>query len=240
MILAWWSGGVTSAVAVKIALEKYDDVQIYFCETNQHHEDNLRFKKDCEAWYGQKIHTLNNQKYKSVKNTLDLGHINGPKGADCTRYLKKNVRIALEKIVDFDGQIFGFEFEPRQIKRAERFLEQYPNSKGLFPLIDKKLSKSDCFQLLANNNIELPMMYKLGYTNANCIGCVKGGMGYWNKIRTDFPDIFKQTSEIERRHNRSCIKGVFLDELEPDRGRHESLELPECGIYCEVEMMGEL
>lgn len=62
-------------------------------------------------------------------------------------------------------------------------------------------------------------------------------MGYWNKIRKDFPEIFKRTAELERKAGHSCIKGVFLDELDPERGRHESIELPECGIYCEVEMM---
>lgn len=31
-------------------------------------------------------------------------------------------------------------------------------------------------------------MYDLGYANNNCIGCVKGGIGYWNKIRIDFPE----------------------------------------------------
>ena len=81
-------------------------------------------------------------------------------------------------------------------------------------------------------------MYRLGYTNANCIGCVKGGKGYWNKIREDFPEIFKQTAELERKAGHSCINGVFLDELKKGEGRHESLTLPECGVTCEIEMMG--
>lgn len=33
----------------------------------------------------------------------------------------------------------------------------------------------------------------------------------------------------------NVIKGVYLDELDPKAGRHENIELPECGIYCEVE-----
>ena len=36
-----------------------------------------------------------------------------------------------------------------------------------------------------------PLMYDLGYPNNNCIGCVKGGMGYWNHIRKDFPEVFE-------------------------------------------------
>jgi 3'-phosphoadenosine 5'-phosphosulfate sulfotransferase (PAPS reductase)/FAD synthetase len=239
-IIAWWSGGVTSAAATKIALETYDDVQIYFCETNQHHPDNLRFMHDCEKWYGQKIHILTNTKWKSVEKVLNHGYINSPGGAYCTKVLKKDVRVKLEKIVDFTGQVFGFEYEKRQIKRAERFMEQYPDSLALFPLIEEKIDKKKAMELLLGTGIELPAMYRLGYSNANCVGCVKGGMGYWNKIRVDFPDIFKRTAELERKAGHTCIKGVYLDELDPERGRHESIELPECGIYCEVEMMGEL
>jgi len=238
-VIAWWSGGVTSAVATKLALEKFSEVQIYFCETNQHHSDNLRFKKDCEKWYGQKIHTLTNMKWVSVEKVLDHGYINGPSGAYCTKLLKKDVRVAIEKLVNYTHQIFGFEYEPRQIKRAERFIEQYPKSNAVFPLLENQIDKLKSMQILLAANIELPAMYKLGYSNANCIGCVKGGMGYWNKIRQDFPDVFERTAKLERKAGHSSINGVFLDELDPNRGRHESIELPECGIYCEVEMMGE-
>lgn len=235
--IAWWSGGVTSAVATKIALEKYENVQIYFCETNQHHKDNARFMRECEEWYGQKIHVLTNMKWQSVEKVLEHGYINGPTGAYCTKLLKKDVRVALEKMVAFDFQVFGFEHEPRQIKRGERFIEQYPTSKAIFPLIDKKINKAKAMQILVDAKIELPAMYKLGYSNANCVGCVKGGMGYWNKIRKDFPKIFKRTAELERKAGHTCIKGVYLDELDPKAGRFEAIELPECGIYCEVEMM---
>ena len=144
--ICWWSAGITSTVATKIALETYENVQIYFCETNQHHPDNARFLADCEKWFGQKINILTNNKWKSVENVLDKGYINSPHGAHCTKVLKKDVRIAIEKIVDYDHQVFGFEFEKRQIKRAERFIEQYPNANAVFPLIDKKLTKKDCLE----------------------------------------------------------------------------------------------
>lgn len=234
-VIAWFSAGVTSTVAIKIALEKYDNVQIYFCETNQHHEDNKKFISEVEKWYGQKINILTNNKWKSVEAVLNHGYINSPNGAYCTKVLKKDVRIALEKIIDYESQVFGFEYESKQVKRAERFIEQYPNSKAIFPLIDAKLNKKDCMEILIKEGIELPMMYRLGYSNNNCIGCVKGGMGYWNKIRIDFPEIFDRTAKLERKAGHTCIKGVYLDELDPNKGRHENIELPECGIYCEVE-----
>lgn len=58
MIIAWFSCGVTSAVACKIALSLYEDVQIYYIETGSGHTDNARFLADCEKWYEQPIHTI--------------------------------------------------------------------------------------------------------------------------------------------------------------------------------------
>ena len=53
MIIAWFSCGATSAVACKMALQMYDDVRVVYIETGSGHEDNARFIKDCEKWYGQ-------------------------------------------------------------------------------------------------------------------------------------------------------------------------------------------
>lgn len=238
MTICWFSGGVTSAVATKLALETFGDCLILFCETNQHHPDMNRFIKDCERWYGQKITVLNNKRWGSVEKVLEHGYINSPNGAFCTKVLKKDVRIAIEKLIDYERQVFGFEFEPKQIKRAQRFIEQYPASKAAFPLIDAKLNKLSCMERLLESGIELPVMYRLGYSNNNCVGCVKGGKGYWNKVRVDFPEVFEKTALLERKAGHTCIKGVYLDELDPESGRHDSIELPECGIYCEIETMG--
>ena len=78
-------------------------------------------------------------------------------------------------------------------------------------------------------------MYTLGYGNNNCIGCVKGGKGYWNKIRVDFPDFFKRMSEAERVVGNSCIRNTFLDELDPNAGRTLKEIAPDCGNFCDIE-----
>ena len=92
-----------------------------------------------------------------------------------------------------------------------------------------------CAGLILNQGIELPEMYKLGYPNNNCIGCVKGGKGYWNKIRVDFPETFERMTKAERAAGYSCIKGTFLDELDPNAGRENKIVMPNCGLLCEVE-----
>ena len=88
--------------------------------------------------------------------------------------------------------------------------------------------------------IELPAMYKLGYNNNNCIGCVKGGIGYWNKIRVDFPEVFKEIATIEREIGATCLKNcdgnkIFLDKLDPCRGMDVQPVIPDCDLFCQIE-----
>ena len=236
--IAWWSAGITSAVACKFALELYDNVQLYYIDTGAGHEDNKRFIKDCENWYGQKINIIKNS--KGFENHVDVAlkskYLNGVHGSPCTGKLKKDVRFELEKQIDFEHQIFGFEFTKKEINRAIRFKEQHSNTKPLFPLIEKKLDKNQCAWVLKEVGIELPTMYKLGYSNNNCIGCLKGGKGYFNKIKKDFPNWFNKVAEAERIVGATCLKDMYLDELKGDEGREGEKVMAECGIFCQVEL----
>jgi 3'-phosphoadenosine 5'-phosphosulfate sulfotransferase (PAPS reductase)/FAD synthetase len=240
--IGWFSGGVTSAVAIKKSLEANLSLDIIFFETGQHHPDTQRFLNDCEKWFNQKITVIKNKKYNSVMDIFRKGYVNSPNGAFCTKLMKKDMRIAIEKIMEFDFQIFGFEYDVKQVNRAIRFNEQYPESKAIYPLIDLSLNKNDCFVELKKAGIEIPEMYKLGYSNNNCIGCVKGGQGYWNKVRITHPEIFNEMAKIERQVKATCLKKdgkkLYLDELDPSAGRHEDITLPECGVVCQVEMDG--
>jgi len=248
-IVAWWSAGITSAVACKMALEMYDNVKLYYIKIDTAHIDNDRFKRDCERWYGCKIETLQSNDFKDQFEVIEkTGAINTPTGAPCTLNLKKNVRFDFERLNEINlfnnygilNQVWGFEYDKEQINRAIRHGQQYPGAKPLFPLIEKGITKENCAGYLMNAGIELPLMYKLGYNNNNCIGCVKGGMGYWNKIRVDFPYHFTRMAKLERQIGYSCLHNekegnIWLDSLNPNRGRMSKEIMPNCGMVCEVE-----
>lgn len=238
--ICWFSAGATSAVACKIASEMFERVRIIYIETGQAHDDNERFLSECETWIGQKIEIHRSEKYTSPLDVASKRRfLNGPSGALCTVELKKNVRYKIESElecgVDAWNQVYGFEFSKKEVNRAIRFSEQNPATNPVFPLIDRMLTKPNCLAMLKMAGINPPKMYELGYHNNNCLGCFKGGMGYWNKIRKDFPEIFRRTSEVEREIGRSCIRGVFLDELDPSSGRHDGPIMAECGVVCAIE-----
>lgn len=238
MVIGWFSCGITSAVACKLALEKYGPkgVRLFYLEIDTAHEDNERFIKDCERWYGVPIERRRSKKYVDQFDVIRKDkYINGPAGARCTLMLKKKVRQAIEKEVAHDRQVFGFEHSLKEINRAVRFSEQYPEANGYYPLIEQKLTKAECADILLRNDIRLPAMYELGFHNNNCIGCVKGGKGYWNHVRKKFPEKFEQMAQLEKEVGRSCINGTYLQDLKPNEGKHEPPILPDCGTFCEIE-----
>ena len=232
MKVAWFSCGATSAVACSLALKQDRDVEICYIDTGSHHPDNERFLKQCEEWFGKKIIILRSA-YKDVIDVIErTKFINSPSGASCTLRLKTRVRQQFEYENKIDTYFWGFEAGAKEENRAKRMIERYPEFKHKFPLIEAKLNKEDCLYLLQQQGIEIPQMYKLGYHNNNCVGCVKGGMGYWNKIRRDFPDVFQRMAEAERKIGHSCLKQYFLDELPLDAGRDEKELVPACSIFC--------
>jgi hypothetical protein len=235
--VAWFSAGVSSAVATRLAIEEID--QIIYTHIDDQHPDTLRFVRECEEWFGKPITILQSQKAGNVESILRKGrYINGPGGAPCTRTLKRRVRqeweqanFALYPLTYFWGM------DATEAHRADRVRETMPEFKHRFPLIERKIGKAEAHEILRASGIKRPAMYDLGYHNNNCVGCVKGGMGYWNKIRKDFPQVFEARAKLEREVGASCINGVFLDELDPEAGRHEGPIVDECGLLCELQSL---
>lgn len=233
MNVSWFSAGVSSAVATKLVIAELD--KIIYTHIDDQHPDTMRFVKDCEKWFGKPIEILQS-KYKTVAESFfasSSGFINGPTGAICTRILKKRVRKDWER-KQTEPLIYYWGMDINEAKRTERIEAAQPNQSHRFPLIEQGISKEMAHQILMASGIKRPAMYNLGYHNNNCVGCVKGGKGYWNKIRIDFPEVFKARAEMERRIGATCLNGIYLDELDPNCGRHEGPIVGDCGIMCEV------
>ena len=217
--IAWFSCGATSAIACKEAIKKDRNIELIYIDTGSAHSDNKRFINDCENWYLKKIIILKSDKYSNVFDCIQKRKfVNSPFRASCTKFLKTEVRIKYEHENEINAYYWGFEAGKKEENRAKRLALRYPNFKHIFPLIELGLNKENCLSKLQDVGIELPAMYKLDYNNNNCIGCVKGGMGYWNKIRKDFPEVFNRMAKLERKIGHSCIKNTFLDKLDPNRG----------------------
>jgi len=241
-IAVWFSCGAASAVAAKKTIEKYGKTHNVLVVNNpviNEHQDNERFLQDCEKWFGQKIVKAINSEYPScdIRDVFNKRkYISGNAGAPCTMLLKKEARYQFEKQHKIHWHVLGFTSDEKS--RSDKFIK-FERANVIPVLIDEKLTKEDCFNILVNAGIRLPEIYSLGYPNANCIGCVKSqSPTYWNLVRQTFPEVFDDRAEQSRRIGCKLVKlkgkRIFLDELLPtDKGG--KIRSWECGIFCDTE-----
>ena len=245
-IVCRFSGGAPSAVVAKDMLTQYgpDRVEVVLSDTRSEHPDNVRFRQDCEAWFDKKVTVLASDQYDDIwdvfrRERFIVSHL----GAKCRGLLK------MEPFHGFyrptDTLCFGYTADRSDVARAER-LKANSIEIMRFPLIERGLTKRDCKAIIDRAGIELPAMYRLGFNNNNCLGCPKGGMGYWNKIREHFPAEFERMAAIQRElgpgSNFLKRRGerVSLDQLLPEDGRHDIEPDFECSFACyaaETDMM---
>lgn len=242
-IVVWFSCGAASAVAAKKTIEKYGTthkIRIVNNPIAEEDADNRRFLKDVESWLAVSIELATNPNFptnSAVEVWDSRGYMSGVSGAPCTLLLKKKARQIWEDANSFHSIVLGFTVD--ELARHKRFVES-ERSNVLPVLIDEGLTKQDCFEIIKRAGIELPLSYRLGYPNANCIGCVKAtSPTYWNHVRQKNPDVFLSRAEQSRRIGAKLVrvKGVriYLDELDAKAkgSKMTSLKDVDCGIFCE-------
>jgi hypothetical protein len=242
-IVCRFSCGAASAVATKLALAKYGDthdVQIINAFVKEEDADNRRFLADCERWFGRPVTVLRDTRYGA--STLEVfrqrRYMKGLSGAPCSKYLK---RVLLDGWSQ-PGDVAVMGYDCSEVERYMDFRAHNPGVACEAPLIDNGLTKHDVLAMVARAGIELPLMYRLGYRNANCKGCVKGGERYWRAIREDFPADFEAVAAVQDEIGPGASFLRFRSG--PRKGQRMSLrELPEgktdrtedfgsCSFYC--------
>lgn len=238
-IVCQFSCGAASAVAAKLTLAKHPDAYILNAFIKNEHPDNRRFLTDCERWFGKTATVLRDEKYGSdiVQVFRRRQYMKGQYGAPCTTVLKRDLLKKWEQ----PGDVIVLGFTAEEAGRFDDFQERNPDRPACAPLIDAGLGKEDCKAMIERAGIELPYMYRLGYDNANCIGCVKGGEGYWRAIRADFPEQFEELATVMdeigesaylHRHRDTNVR-FSLRELGDGPVRRNE-KLPSCSFFCEL------
>jgi 3'-phosphoadenosine 5'-phosphosulfate sulfotransferase (PAPS reductase)/FAD synthetase len=237
-VVCRFSCGAASAVATKMALRKYGHhrVEVTYCDPGSEHPDNKRFLADCERWFGKAVIIFKSERYADTWAVWEGERfIASQKGAPCTGILKREPFLSFERPTDI--LVMGYTCDERD--RANSIRKQNFERVIETPLIDAGLAKSDCLALLDRAGIELPAMYRLGFQNNNCIGCPKGGRGYWNMIRKHFPDKFKRMAKLQRELKVSFWQEVdgtplYLDQLDPSRGVQHDEPNIDCSVMCHI------
>lgn len=237
-IVSRFSCGAASAVATKLTLKKYghDRVEIVYCDPGSEHPDNKRFLADCERWFGKPVIVFKSDKYADTWDVWQRERfIASQAGAPCTAALKREPWFAFERPDDI--LVMGYTAE--ETDRAAALRKQNFEREIETPLIEAGLTKADCLAIIERAGIKLPTMYLLGFRNNNCIGCPKGGRGYWNMIRKHFPESFDRMAKLQRELDvafwiEADGTKVYLDQLDPNRGVQHTEPNIECSVLCYI------
>lgn len=235
-VVCRYSCGAASAVATKLAIKKYGHVEITYCDPGSEHPDNVRFLADCERWFGQPVTVLRSDKFLDTWDVWERERFIASRyGAPCTGALKREPGLAFERPDDI--LVMGYTVE--EVKRAESLRKQNFERVIETPLIEAGLTKSDCLAMIERAGIALPAMYLLGFQNNNCIGCPKGGRGYWNMIRKHFPAQFIRMAKLQRELDVAFWiepdgTKVYLDTLDPLRGVQHTEPNIDCSVLCHI------
>lgn len=239
------SCGAASFVAWKIAIERYGDrVDAVNAFVAKEHADNRRFLADCERYLGRTVTVLRDTKYGAnpVKVWIAKRFMASRKGAPCSKALKGEL---LDTYQPGAPMVLGYTVD--ESDRLDRFIDANASKQVIAPLIEDGLTKDDCFQIVADAGLALPIPYLQGFPNSNCLDCVKGGLGYWKHVDRHYPDNYEEAARVQdvlgpgswflsdrRGGKRVRLSLRMLREIDEPKWRIQDEPPVQCGGLCEL------
>jgi hypothetical protein len=200
--IIFYSGGIGSWMTAKRVIEKHgkEDVILLFTDTLIEDEDLYRFLDDTEKDFGIKITRIADGRtpWQVFKDTRFLGN---SKLAKCSHVLKQDTA---RKWLEANYQpsectlYLGIDFT--ELHRTKSPVRNWAPYQVEFPMTEQPyLFKQDMLNELKKIGIEIPRLYRLGFSHNNCSGmCVRGGQGHFIQLLENFPGRFKWLEEYEK------------------------------------------
>lgn len=247
----WFSDGAASACATMFDIKAHGAGAgpVVICDTGAEDEDNHRFRRDCEKWFGCEVTVIRSPEFEDTWAVWEKRrYISGIAGAPCTGELKFVPRLNFERPGDI--HIFGYTADQHDKKRAQRLKGEFLPGCFETPLIQRGVTKANCLALLGGAGIEQPRTYAMGFPNANCLksGCAKAqSPDYWALHRKRFPEGFARTAALARELGaKLAIVGreigpdgkprnirAFIDDIPLDQPTTNPIA-PTCDLLCSI------
>lgn len=250
------SGGVGSYFTLKRVIEKEgkEDVIAVFCDTLAEDGDLYRFLDDIETKLNIKIVRLCVGK-TPFELAWEENFLYNSRIANCSKKLKSQpFRKWLKANYGPEECILYLGIDWTESHRKAAIERNYKPYTVKFPMCDAPyIDKPEMLEMLKRDGIEIPYMYRLGFSHNNCAGCcVKGGIGHWKRLletdRRTFLQWENKENAIRRKLDRDVSilkrkgKPYTLHELRMSvEGNGIQLSLDElcdiggCGCFTEIE-----
>lgn len=201
------SSGKMSAYTCKLMIDEVgpENSTLIFTDTNWEHPDNYRFLKELVDYFG--VHFLHLKEYEN-ENPLTLAWkkkaLPSNRMPFCSELLKFR---PLKKYVQSLGEpvTVWWGIDATEAHRTERIISNWDKNVKAetyhrFPLIEKATPTEKVVAWLEDIGIEPPIMYKMGFTHANCFGgCVRAGHYQWKHLYKVWPERFEYVAALEEK-----------------------------------------
>lgn len=232
------SGGKASGYVAWWTLQNYpkDNVILYFNDTGWEHPDLHRFLNDMSVFLNHPL-TCDNDGRDVEMVAYDHHAIPNNRLPFCSHTLKAQ---RLQRFCQ-DGDVLLFGIGPNERHRAKRIKEVYEivsvdrhiTVKLRFPLIEYDVDDITIAQFYKNHAIDIPELYKLGFSHNNCGGgCVRSSKRQWLHLLQVQPETYAKRERFEQEiaehfgKRMTILKDISLEQL---RIRHQTQQSIEIG-----------
>lgn len=219
-----YGGGVQSTAALVLAVQGKIDFSIFLFANvgdDSEHPDTLQYVTDhakpYAAAHGIELHELRYTKRdgsqptlygevvrrdnKSVDIPMRMGGSGAPGNRSCTEDFKI---VVIDRWMKKHGAhkttpgIVGIGISVDEFKRMRSDDPRYPFKVKEYPLIDLRLTRQDCINIIASAGLPVP-------PKSSCWFCPFHSPAEWTRLRQERPDLFARSAEMEQIANEKLI-----------------------------------
>lgn len=200
--IVFYSGGIGSWYAAKRVIDKYgtENVILLFSDTLIEDEDLYRFLDETSNDFGVKITRIEDGRtpWEVFKDVRWLGN---SRLAQCSHLLKqKTAEKWIKDNFKTDECVLYLGIDWTEEHRTKSPVKNWSPYKVEFPMCEEPyLTKEEMLNELDRKGIEIPRLYKMGFSHNNCGGmCVRAGQAHFINLLKTMPDRFEWLEKYEK------------------------------------------
>ena len=242
-----YSGGLGSYFTTKRLIEtsvQKEKIILLYTDTKIEDADLYRFLKESTEKLG--IPLTNYSDGRDIWEVFkDVKYLGNSRLDPCSNLLKRRMSRKFIKKYKPEECIIYLGFDWTEMHRFEKAQAAWLPYRIESPLCNAPyIDKEDMKRMIADDGIELPRLYKMGFAHNNCGGgCIKAGIGHFAHLLDTLPDVYKTWEDNEQemraflgknvsilRRTKNGVRYNFtLKELREEREQLTKAELCEIG-----------
>lgn len=203
--IVFFSGGIGSWFCAKRVIEKHgkENVLLLFTDTKIEDADLYRFIEESSKKFDVEL-----MKIENGKDVWEVFHhqkfLGNSRIAPCSRVLKQETASKwIKKNFKPEECILYLGIDWTEIHRVQAPKKNWLPYKVEFPMTEEPfVDKNQMIEELKKYDIEVPRLYKLGFSHNNCGGfCCRAGHGHFVNLLEKLPDVFEYHEKKEEEFN---------------------------------------